>query len=377
MLKVLKHVKYDINEDDKTAIVVGYENNPSSVIIPELIGDARVICINAKAFKGCSSLKEVTIGNNVVMLGESSFADCVNLGKVIFGNKINKICNNAFKDSNLSEVTELPNNLLFIGANAFACTKLKEIHIPETTSFIGNLAFSFCTHLRKLEVKNRYGIIGMDVLTFCNELDEIILGNLHYDVENVKDYKIYNKLLGRDRLNRNTVTSTKKYNPYAILAQLLDFEFGTSYVYFNLLEVNDKQTGLNNLLGLECIKRELLTISVTDTFYNEMASVTIDLDAGIIDFTQLKSILSAEEILSLAQMISVILDKEIVITNGNIILAVFKPDTSEVNNFSDVSFVSKNILEEIKVKYAKYFFNLEYNKTMEGVYNNVHEQLYV
>ena len=84
--------------------------------------------ISYAAFRTCSSLMSVTIGNIVASIGAEAFNDC----------------------SNLTSVT-IPNSVTSIGFFCFRkCSSLTSITIPNSVTSISNSAFSGCSSLIQL-----------------------------------------------------------------------------------------------------------------------------------------------------------------------------------------------------------------------------------
>ena len=89
--------------------------------------------ISAYAFKSCSSLTSVTIGNSVTSIGEEAFYSCSGLTSVTLGNSVTSIGDSAFKNcTGLTSVT-IGNSVISIGWNSFRdCSNLKTINYTGT-----------------------------------------------------------------------------------------------------------------------------------------------------------------------------------------------------------------------------------------------------
>ena len=84
-----------------------------------------VYTIGAYAFRGCSSLKEVTMGVSVNNIGDMAFFDCSSLTNVAIGNSTTNISYSAFN----------------------RCVSLSSVTIPNSVASIGRGAFQYCTDL--------------------------------------------------------------------------------------------------------------------------------------------------------------------------------------------------------------------------------------
>ena len=80
-------------------------------------------------FENCTSLKSVTLPDDMTTIGNSMFQGC----------------------SSLTEIT-LPDSLVRIGNNAFHTTDLRRIIIPEGVTFIGGDAFYKCKNLDRMSI---------------------------------------------------------------------------------------------------------------------------------------------------------------------------------------------------------------------------------
>ena len=93
-------IAYDLNETDLTAEVTSGGSYSGNVVIPSQITyDAktyRVTSIGEWAFRGCTGLTSVTIGNSVTSIGSYVFDRCSGLTSVTIPNSVTSIGNGAF-----------------------------------------------------------------------------------------------------------------------------------------------------------------------------------------------------------------------------------------------------------------------------------------
>ena len=107
---------YSISWDEKTPIV--------DVIIPSHINGVPVTSINDKAFKYCTSLKNIIITENVTDIGDSAFMCCENLESVTILGNLKSIENKAFFNCKLLSNLDIK-KCSKISDNAFENTNLK------------------------------------------------------------------------------------------------------------------------------------------------------------------------------------------------------------------------------------------------------------
>lgn len=96
----------------------------------------KITAVADSAFKGCTRLKSVVIGNNVSKIGSNSFAGCRSLTKVVLGKNIKTISAKAFYNcSKLKAITIKSKKLKSVGAGAIKNIHKKAvIKTPQTKS---------------------------------------------------------------------------------------------------------------------------------------------------------------------------------------------------------------------------------------------------
>ena len=101
----------------------------------------------------CSSLKKITLGQNMIRIGTNALFKNENMVKIIdnSSNGIEEIGDSAFAYcSNLTSIS-IPNSITDIGREAFkSCSKLTSIIIGINVSNIGDGAFSKCDNIKKV-----------------------------------------------------------------------------------------------------------------------------------------------------------------------------------------------------------------------------------
>ena len=146
-----------------------YCSSLTSVTIPN-----SVTSIGENAFYGCSSLTSVTIPNSVTSIGDEAFEYCSSLTSITIPNSVTSIGENAFYGcSSLTSVT-IPNSVTSIGNNAFSeCSSLTLVTIPNSVTSIGDAAFFNCTSLTSITIPNSVTSIGKQAFGGCSSLTSI------------------------------------------------------------------------------------------------------------------------------------------------------------------------------------------------------------
>ena len=179
-------IYYDLNNDDKTASVtyMGLYTSDNkdayvgNIIIPESITYSgttySVTSIGRYAFRGCSGLTSVTIGNSVTSIGNNAFADCSGLTTVTIGNSVTSIGKYAFSGcSGLTSAT-IPNSVTSIGEGVFyGCSGLTSVTIPNSVTSIGDGAFAGCSGLTSVVIPNSVTSIGEYAFESCSGLTSV------------------------------------------------------------------------------------------------------------------------------------------------------------------------------------------------------------
>ena len=152
----------------------------------KIVFESDVTTIGKKAFRYCSSLTSVTIGNSVTTIGKEAFDGCSSLTSVTIGNSVTTIGYEAFAYcSSLTSVT-IPDSVTTIGYEAFRyCSSLTSITIPDSVTTIGGYAFYNCSSLTSVYCKAITPPIG-ELTMFYNIASS---GKIYVPTESVEAYK--------------------------------------------------------------------------------------------------------------------------------------------------------------------------------------------
>ncbi|MDE7063273.1 MAG: leucine-rich repeat domain-containing protein, partial [Lachnospiraceae bacterium] len=134
--------------------------------------------IRSSAFEGCTSLREVSLGECQFLrrVSSSTFKGCTNLEKVTLPEGMTSIDQSGFEGCSSLEEIILPANLQTIGSSAFKnCEKLKSIKMPAGTEKLHGHAFEGCSSLVEVEMPDKIALIisGYSVEDIFNNCDNL------------------------------------------------------------------------------------------------------------------------------------------------------------------------------------------------------------
>lgn len=132
------------------------------------IGDA--------AFKQCSKLTTLNLGQNLVNVGNEAFYGCTNVTKLTFPNSTQSIGNSAFY--NCSSVTEVTvgTGLKSIGAQGFyGCKSFTALILPDAFTTMGESAFEGCAKLTVAKLGISLTAVPAKAFKDCPSLSEMVI----------------------------------------------------------------------------------------------------------------------------------------------------------------------------------------------------------
>ena len=132
--------------------------------------------IGKAAFRGCSKLTTLNLGNSLTTVGDEAFYECSNVTKLTFPNSTQSIGASAFY--NCSSVTEVTVGLGLraIGANGFyGCKSFTALILPNDFTTMGESAFEGCTKLTVAKLGESIDAVPAKAFKNCISLSEMVI----------------------------------------------------------------------------------------------------------------------------------------------------------------------------------------------------------
>ena len=131
--KIIKGIKYCLDEETMTAAVIAKRNGyEGDIIIPETVVSNRVsylvTSIGKNAFFDCKSLTSITLPNSIKSIGFGAFMSCESLTSITIPDSVKVIADMAF----------------------FHCESLTEITLPNSVKSLGYYIFGNCFSLEAI-----------------------------------------------------------------------------------------------------------------------------------------------------------------------------------------------------------------------------------
>jgi hypothetical protein len=152
----------------------------------EIVGGTVNQTIDQKAFEGCTSLVDVTLGTRITNISISAFTGCIGLTKMTFPKQLGNINVGGFKDCpNIKEIIfENETGASYLAINDYSFERnygITKLVIPNKVTAIGQYAFSGCSNITELDMGQSMANIAA------------IISNMN--VTQIHTFKMYNSAI--------------------------------------------------------------------------------------------------------------------------------------------------------------------------------------
>lgn len=142
----------------------------------ELIIERGITEIKPGAFRGCNTLKKVTLPEGLKTIGSQAFQGCQNLDYI-----------------------EIPDTVTYLGRESFIlCSKLKYVKLSKGLKSISGFAFENCASLESICIPEGVETIHRYAFNFCGRLKMIMIPNSLKDINPMVSYAFPVKLVAMD-----------------------------------------------------------------------------------------------------------------------------------------------------------------------------------
>ncbi len=188
-------------------------------------------------FELCKGISEVTI-DNITAIPQFAFKDCTNLKKVTIGDAVQDIRAGAFMGSGIEEIV-IPDSVKEIGGFWDADGGYTYKSFAYNSS--GNV-FLYCKNLKRVVIGDGVENIPADMFSYCANLEEIIIGE---NVRFVDDGAFSNTNDTFNVINNSTHKEWVVSGSYSenFMTQLMASENAPEKVYYGDGGFKNKQTG--------------------------------------------------------------------------------------------------------------------------------------
>ena len=137
----------------------------------EVIISDSVTTIENYAFRSCSDIEKVTMGNGVINVGRHVFSECYQLEEVTLSNNLTAIGYGMFYHCQKLTSVTIPDSVTLIDTGAFTyCTSMTDVTLGSNVGKIMDTAFTNCETLVNINLPDSLTYIGKDAFYYCNEL---------------------------------------------------------------------------------------------------------------------------------------------------------------------------------------------------------------
>ena len=131
--------------------------------------------IPREAFKNCSKLQQLILGNSIQVIGEDAFYGCENLAEIRWSKSLIEIGSGSFYGTGIQELRFPSECKLTIQESAFwNCTELKTVKLGEEVTCLKD-TFHDCVALDSIELPPTIVLIEAEMCAKCNSLKTLFL----------------------------------------------------------------------------------------------------------------------------------------------------------------------------------------------------------
>ncbi len=239
-------------------------------LVTELEIPDSITSINPYAFRGCASLKSITLHEDITSIGKQAFYDCAYLEEIYWNAKnvtdfssSQDVFIEAGSSGNGIEITfgkdveHIPNYLFYNSSSYRASPKIIGVYISNKVKSIGNYAFYKCTGLTNLEIGSGVKTIGSYAFYGCSGISSVTIPG---GVELIPN----STFSGCSNLTTLTIPASVGeigYNAFYGCDSLVNIYYTGTEEQWNSIKI---YSGNTCLTGVEILALKITGITITD-----------------------------------------------------------------------------------------------------------------
>ena len=198
--------KIDFRGSDSNPTKYAHNLYLNGNLVTNLTIPSDIVELKSYAFYGLSSVKELSVGNNITYIGSEVFYECsgkliINsnallvdrnnsaisnghylwntaFSEIVIGDEVSRIGQAAFYGYSSLTSISISEGVETIGASAFRdCANVKSIVIPQSVTSIENYTFYGCSSLSDIVIPDGVEQIGDSAFAMCSSLKNVEIGN--------------------------------------------------------------------------------------------------------------------------------------------------------------------------------------------------------
>lgn len=178
---------------------IGFEDNNAGYMIPN------------NMFNGCTSLKNVTLCDDIEVIGNFAFKGCESLKSITLPAKLTKMNREVFAGCSSLETIKLSDILTDLGTTTFSgCKALKSISIPKGVTSLAANVFKDCVALTEIDLRNVTNIANINAFSGCSGINKLIVN------QGVNSIDLSRNLIGLTTIEVQTAANVTEEQTLAV-----------------------------------------------------------------------------------------------------------------------------------------------------------------
>ena len=182
---IVDNVYYNISSDTDLTVEVtyeksGYNSYSGDVDVPAQVSydgtDYTVTAVGDNAFRACTALTSVTIGEGVTAIGDYAFAECTVLTTVSLPGTLESLGKRAFTKCEALTSVVLPDAITSMGTYVFyKATALTELTMPAGMTEVPQCMALDCTALENITLHDNITTLGTGCFRNCSSIASVTI----------------------------------------------------------------------------------------------------------------------------------------------------------------------------------------------------------